>query len=383
MIPAHGGTLIDRVVPAAKRAELAQIAADLPKIELNSRETTDLGLIANGAMSPLEGFMTRAEFDSVLKSMRLPNGLAWPLPVTLTLKSDALASHAVPFDAALVDGDGNVVGVIHVEEIFTADLKTTAESALATSDDAHPGVGYLKEFGTTYAGGKVTVLDVPSHAPFEEYDLSPRQTRELFERNGWRTICAFQTRNPIHRAHEYLIKCALETVDGFLIHPAMGETKSDDIPADIRMQCYLALGKHYFPEKHVALSTFPYAMRYAGPREAILHAILRQNYGCTHFIVGRDHAGVGNYYGTYDAQHIFLEFRKEELAIEPVFFEHSFFCKRCEGMASQKTCPHGQEDRVFLSGTKVREMLVNGEKLPGEFTRREVAEILERHYATA
>lgn len=383
MIPAHGGTLIDRVVPVDERDALARRAADLPRIELNARETTDLGLIATGAMSPLDGFMTQAQYDSVLETMRLPGGLAWPLPVTLSLKSDELRSRETPFDAALVDPEGKTLGVIAVTEIFTADLEQSAQSTLRTTDDAHPGVQYLKKFGTTFAGGKVTVLDTPAHAPFEDYDLTPRQTRELFESKGWKTICAFQTRNPIHRAHEYLIRCALETVDGFLIHPAMGETKPDDIPADVRMECYLALGNHYFPDKHVALSTFPYAMRYAGPREAILHAILRQNYGCTHFIVGRDHAGVGNYYGTYDAQHIFLEFSNDELAITPVFFEHSFFCRRCEGMASQKTCPHSQEDRVFLSGTKVREMLANGEKLPVEFTRREVAEILERHYAPA
>lgn len=383
MIPAHGGRLINRLAQASDRDALRSHAASLPKIQLNNREMSDLTLIAVGAMSPLEGFMVRDEYEHVLDSMHLPSGLAWALPVTLSLKDDALANAPAPFVAALVSPEGETVGVMTVDEVYTVDHASEAKRALGTDDAAHPGVQYLGTISNTYAGGKVTLIDRPVHAPFESHDLLPAETRALFAEKGWEKVCAFQTRNPIHRAHEYLIKCALEMVDGFLIHPAMGETKEGDIPADVRMECYLTLIENYFPPKHIALSIFPYAMRYAGPREAIHHALLRRNYGCTHFIVGRDHAGVGNYYGTYDAQHIFSRFEPGEIGIEPVMFEHSFYCHKCGGMGSQKTCAHTADDRVFLSGTKVREMLAAGTSLPGEFTRAEVSAILARYYAPA
>jgi sulfate adenylyltransferase len=269
-----------------------------------------------------------------------------------------------------------------VEELYRPDKTREATLALGTADEAHPGVQYLKSTGATYAGGKVWMLERAKQGPFGSRELDPVETRALFAEKKWQRVCAFQTRNPIHRAHEYLIKCALEIVDGFLIHPAMGETKSDDVPASARMDCYLALMENYFPATNVALAAFPYAMRYAGPREAILHALIRQNYGCTHFIVGRDHAGVGNYYGTYDAQKLFLSIA-DQVEISPIMFEHSFYCRRCGGMASSKTCPHGNADRVMLSGTKVREMLQNGDALPEEFTRPEIAAILQKHYATS
>jgi len=383
MISPHGGTLVSRLIPREERDELRAYARTLPVIDMNAREASDLLLIAIGAMSPLEGFMGEAAYNTVLEHMRLPSGVVWSLPVTLAVSDESLSRRATPFAAALRSPEGEIVGVMSVEELYRPDRQREAALALGTGDEAHPGVQYLKSIGATYAGGKVWMIERGRTGPFADRELDPAETRDLFAQKKWDKVCAFQTRNPIHRAHEYLIKCALEIVDGFLIHPAMGETKSDDVPASARMDCYLALIEHYFPAGNVALAAFPYAMRYAGPREAILHALIRQNYGCTHFIVGRDHAGVGNYYGTYDAQKLFGRFTPGEIAITPVMFEHSFYCKRCGGMASQKTCPHAAADRVALSGTKVREMLVNGDALPEEFTRPEIAAILQRHYAQA
>jgi sulfate adenylyltransferase len=380
MIAPHGGTLVSRVLAASARDAARERALALPVIDMNAREASDLVLIAVGAMSPLQGFMGREAYRSVLDHMRLPSGPLWPLPVTLAVSAPDVLSLSPPFDAALRTRRGEVVGIITVEELYAPERDHEALRALGTSDAAHPGVQYLQSTGERYAGGPVWLFERVKDGPFARYELDPAETRALFAARKWERVCAFQTRNPIHRAHEYLIKCALETVDGFLIHPAMGETKSDDVPAGARMECYLALVQHYFPAAHVALSTFPYAMRYAGPREAVLHALIRRNYGCTHFIVGRDHAGVGNYYGTYDAQKIFSTFAPDEVGITPVLFEHSFYCRRCGGMASAKTCPHAADDRVVLSGTRVREMLAGGEPLPPEFTRREVAEILRRHY---
>jgi sulfate adenylyltransferase len=380
MISPHGGTLVSRVVPASERAAMTAYARTLPVIDMNAREASDLLLIAIGGMSPLEGFMGREAYESVLTSMRLPSGEVWSLPITLGVTDAAIAQRATPFAAALRSPDKTIVGIISVEQLYRPDKVNEAKLALGTDDEAHPGVQYLRSTGDTYAGGKVWLLDRVKTGPFGSRELDPAETRALFADKKWERVCAFQTRNPIHRAHEYLIKCALEIVDGFLIHPAMGETKSDDVPASARMDCYLALMENYFPATNVALAAFPYAMRYAGPREAILHALIRQNYGCTHFIVGRDHAGVGNYYGTYDAQKLFWSIANE-VEITPIMFEHSFYCRRCGGMASSKTCPHGNADRIVLSGTKVREMLQNGDALPVEFTRPEIAAILQKHYA--
>ncbi len=383
MIRAHGGQLISRVADPGERDILAGRAGTLPVITMNQREQSDLRLIAIGAMSPLEGFMTREEYESVLDTMRLPLGLPWTIPVTLSVGDDEIAGMTPPFEAALECEGGGILGIMEVEDLYRVDKEREAERVLGTTDDAHPGVRYLKSVGGVYAGGRVTLFDRMKDDRFEKYHLDPRETRILFREKALERVVAFQTRNPIHRAHEYLLKCALEMVDGLLIHPIMGETKSDDIPADVRMLCYEAIMENYFPRNRVALSIFPAAMRYAGPREAIFHAILRKNYGCTHFIVGRDHAGVGNYYGTYDAQNIFFEFEPGELEIVPMMFEHAFFCSRCGTMSSPKTCPHGKEDHLFLSGTRVREMLGRGESLPPEFTRREVAEVLEKHYRPA
>ncbi len=382
MIQAHGGQLVNRLADERERAALAAKAKTLPSIVLNRRELSDLALIATGAMSPLEGFMIRDEYESVLDSMRLPRGLPWTIPVTLSLKDGEKAPMRPPFEAALRAENGAVLGVMRVDDVYAVDKEREAEKVLLTRDAAHPGVQYLRSTGDTYAGGPITLFERMVDESFASYHLDPRETRILFKTKGWERVVAFQTRNPIHRAHEYLLKCALEMTDGLLIHPIMGETKSDDIPAAVRMLCYQAITSGYFPKDRVVLSIFPAAMRYAGPREAIFHAILRKNYGCTHMIIGRDHAGVGSYYGTYDAQKIFGAFEPGELEIVPMMFEHAFYCTKCATMGSPKTCPHGKEAHLQLSGTRVREMLARGEAIPVEFTRPEIAEVLERHYAS-
>lgn len=375
MIAPHGGRLVNRVAAGEQRDTLLATAANAPKITMNAREVSDLEMIGTGAMSPLEGFMGSADLDNVAKNCRLANGTVWPLPVTLSDKGAAVESGKTH---ALVDEAGNLLGVIDVTEVYAFDRDTEAQGCLGTTDDKHPGVQYLKGLGDAkYVAGTVWLLNMPEHAFANNHRLTPRETRVLFKTKGWNTVVAFQTRNPIHRAHEYLTKCALEMVDGLLIHPLVGETKSDDIPAETRMKCYETLLAGYYQPDRVALAVYPQAMRYAGPREAIFHALLRQNYGCTHFIVGRDHAGVGDYYGTYDAQNIFGTFAEGEIGITPMMFEHAFWDKVAGAMASNKTAAATKpEDKVFLSGTKVREMLTNGERPPVEFTRPEVADIL-------
>jgi sulfate adenylyltransferase len=372
----HGGRLVDRTVSAEEAERLPKAAARMPAVALNQRELADLEMIASGAMSPLEGFMGEADYLSVLANTRLTNGLVWSLPVVLSAKTPEQERLGPGSEIALVHEAGRVLAVMELADCYRVDHEREASTALGTTDDGHPGVQYLKTVSPVYLGGKIHLLQAPEHRDFRRYRLSPKETRVLFAARGWRRIAAFQTRNPIHRAHEYLQKCALELCDGLLIHPLVGETKSDDIPAEVRMRCYEELIADYYPRERVVLSVFPAAMRYAGPREAIFHAIVRKNYGCTHFIVGRDHAGVGNYYGTYDAQRIFDNYEAHELEITPLFFEHAFFCRACGSMATPKTCPHGAEQRVSLSGTKVREMLSRGEVPPAEFTRPEVARIL-------
>ena len=368
LIKPHGGQLIDRTAPRPDGVEA------LEKVILDSRELSDLDLIASGALSPLRGFMGREQYESVLKTMRLPNGLPWSLPVCLAVDEVPKGDRVV-----LTGEDGHLYAVLDVAEVFDYDAEREAELCYRTTDGAHPGVARVLGQKSRYLAGDVTVFKRPTPL-FPELALDPAETRALFAERGWRRVVGFQTRNPIHRAHEYLTKVALETVDGLLIHPLVGDTKSDDIPSTVRVDCYRKLLQGYYPTDRVVISAFPAAMRYAGPREAVWHAICRKNYGCSHFIVGRDHAGVGNYYGTYDAQLIFDEFEPHELDIEPMMFEHSFWCTKCGSMASNKTCPHGAEERIFLSGTKVREMLAAGEEPPIEFTRPEVADVLIEAY---
>ncbi len=376
MIKPHGGTLINRYVEEPERSSLIEKAANLPEIILDDKNISDLEMISSGAMSPLTGFLKKDDYQSVVETMHLANGVVWSIPITLAVGEQKANELKSAEQAALYDDAGHLLAVMDVEEIYTYDKENEAEKVYRTKYGEHPGVSYVYAQGDFLVGGKIYMLNKPNHSDFLEFRLDPAQTRAKFEENGWETIVAFQTRNPIHRAHEYLQKCALEIVDGLLIHPLVGRTKSDDISAEIRMKSYLVLMEKYYPSNRTMLSVFPAAMRYAGPREAIFHALVRKNYGCTHFIVGRDHAGVGNYYGTYDAQHIFKEFTREELDITPLFFEHAFYCKECGNMASAKTCPHDGSAHVFLSGTKVREMLRRGERPPVEFSRPEVADVL-------
>ena len=377
-IEPHGGTLINRMVDGETKNTLEQKARGLEQVTINSREISDLEMIATGGLSPLEGFMTRQDYASVVDFMRLKNGLPWTIPITLSIARKDAERLKEGNDVALINEQETLLGILHLEEKYGFDKEHEAQQVLRTTDEKHPGVQYLKSIGDVYLGGKISLINRPAHAEFLNYRLDPRETRALFKQKGWKRIVAFQTRNPIHRAHEYIQKCALEVTDALLVHPLMGDTKQDDIPGQVRMACYEALLGKYYPDTRSMLSIFPAAMRYAGPREAIFHALARKNYGCTHFIVGRDHAGVGNYYGTYDAHYIFDEFSPAEIGITPLFFDHTFYCKTCEGMASSKTCPHDAGHHVFLSGTKVREMLQQGEVPPMEFTRPEVAEILIR-----
>jgi sulfate adenylyltransferase len=346
------------------------------QLKLSARQTADFELLANGGFAPLEGFQGSEAWESVVERMRLPDGRPWSIPVTLASDSGREGERV-----ELIGHEGTELGSIEVEEVYERDLRREAELVYRTADESHPGVAALYREGPRTLAGRVESTALPRHIDeVAPYVMTPEESRATFQERGWQTVVGFQTRNPIHRAHEYLTKAALEIVDGLFIHPIVGETKDDDIPADTRMRCYEVLIDHYYPRDRVVLGVNPAAMRYAGPREAIFHALVRRNYGCTHFIVGRDHAGVGDWYGTYDAQHIFEEFEPGELGIEPLKFEHAFWCKISLGMATTKTSPSSPEDRVFLSGTKVRELLSRGERPPEEFTRPEVADVLIEAY---
>jgi len=372
-IAPHGGILINRIATEQKKAEFLKSSDNLARIQLDERAISDLVMIAIGGFSPLNGFLGEKDYQSVVNDMRLSNGLPWSIPITLSVSVTVADSLIIGNYIRLDDMEGRFIGILELTEKYSYDKKKEALNVYLTEDSNHPGVKVVYDQGEINLAGPIWLLERDEHPYFPNYQVDPIVSRKRFQELGWKTIVGFQTRNPIHRAHEYIQKCALETVDGLFLHPLVGATKSDDIPADIRMRCYEILLEKYFPSNRVILAINPSAMRYAGPREAIFHALIRKNYGCTHFIVGRDHAGVGDYYGTYDAQYIFSKYTSEELGIVPMMFEHAFYCKRTEQMATTKTSPSSPEERIHLSGTKVREMLRKGELPPPQFSRPEVA----------
>ncbi len=378
LIAPHGGKLVDRLATPEEKQDFLSKADSLPKVQLDQRATSDLVMIAIGGFSPINGFMGQNDYLGVVKEMRLASGLPWSVPVTLSVASEVAEPLDIGSLIRLDNPDGKFIGVLQLTEKYSYDKKLEAENVYRTDEDKHPGVKVIYDQGDINLAGPVWLLERSDHPQFPDYQIDPAASRAMFQEKGWKTVVGFQTRNPIHRAHEYIIKCALEIVDGLFLHPLVGATKSDDIPADVRMRCYEIMMDNYFPPERVVLAINPSAMRYAGPREAIFHALIRKNYGCTHFIVGRDHAGVGDYYGTYDAQEIFGEFEAEELGITPLKFEHAFYCTRTEQMATAKTSPAKKEERIHLSGTKVRAMLREGKTPPPQFSRPKVAEELAR-----
>ncbi len=373
-----GGTLINRVLDDTGATALKDAASKLPAITVSPAEVWDLKLIAIGGYSPLPGFMNEHDYASVIARGRLTDGTPWTVPITLSVKD---AGNLKDGDkATLKDESGKLLGSIQIQQIFARRFEHEAQGVFQTTDEKHPGVARIRAAGQWLVAGEVSVLPETLPGLEQGMEYRPAAIRAEIEKRGWKTVVAFQTRNPIHRAHEYLLRTALETADGLLIHPLVGETKGDDIPADVRTQCYRTLIDKYFPAERVILAALPAPMRYAGPKEAIHHALMRRNYGATQFIVGRDHAGVGSYYGTYDAQKIFETYEAGELGISNLNFEHSFWCKGVGGFATQKTSPFGKELQLTISGTRLRELLAAGEYPPPEIARPEIAEILMAYY---
>ena len=382
LITFHGNKFKNMVIDdVSGKDELINKAKRLPSIKLSTIEFSDLIMLGIGAFSPLEGFMDEDDYRGVLDNMRLTSGILWPLPVTLSVTNadDYKAGQTVALISPYSD---EVVGQIEIKDLFSYDRKTEALSSFGTSNPSHPGVKKLQQTGKYHIGGKIKIFNEGGYPQvFPEY-ARPCQVREIFAKKGWKEIVAFQTRNPMHRSHEYLTKVVLEIFDGLFIHPIVGKLKQGDIPAEIRMKCYKVLLDKYYPQDRVVLKVYPMEMRYAGPKEAILHAIIRQNYGCSHIIIGRDHAGVGNYYGAFEAQEIFDKLSDDDLKIKPIKMDWTFYCSECNSMASFKTCPHGKKSHKLISGTRLREMLASGKRPPEYISRPEVSDILIDYYQT-
>ena len=372
----HGDTLINKQLTSSEVENFRKRCGSQTPLVLDAVAEADLEMLSIGGYSPLTGFMTNVDRAGVAKEMRLQNGVMWPIPITLGIQEEHTQKLKPGSWVELVNENGAKRGVLEVTEVYSRDVNEEAQLVFGTTSSEHPGVAEMARRGPYCVAGPVWAYPNSQTPEFAKNRWAPTEARAYFAEKNWKKIVGFQTRNPVHRAHEYIIKCALEICDGLLLHPIVGFTKSDDIPAVVRMRCYEALIASSFPADRVLLSVLPAPMRYAGPREAVLHALVRKNYGCTHFIVGRDHAGVGNYYGTYDAQKIFERFSSAELGIQPLMFENSFFCRTCGQMGTSKTCPHDTSHHVSLSGTKVRELLKKGERPPPEFSRAQVADIL-------
>jgi sulfate adenylyltransferase len=380
LVNPHGGGPLKALLLQgdALKAEQAR-AKTLPQIKVSSREAGDIIMLGIGGFTPLDGFMTKADWQGVCDGMKMANGLFWPIPVTLSTDDEAVK---VGGEVALADGQtGEILATMKVTEKYAIDKAHECMQVYKTTDAAHPGVKMVMEQGKFNLAGPIKVLSTGGFKEkYGEQFMTPAETRAMFEKLGWKRIAAFQTRNPMHRSHEYLAKIAIETMDGVLVHSLLGNLKPGDIPADVRSEAISVLVDNYFAPNTVIQAGYPLDMRYAGPREALLHALFRQNYGCSHLIVGRDHAGVGDYYGPFDAQHIFDELPAGSLETQNMNIDWTFWCNKCGGMASQRTCPHTKDDRILLSGTKVRSMLSEGQDLPVEFSRPEVAKVLQKYY---
>jgi sulfate adenylyltransferase len=381
LVPPHGGTLKPLLMRGRELLDNRRRAQDLAQVHINSKESSDVVMLAMGAFSPLDGFMGQQDYREVVDRMQLGNGLLWPIPITVSVTRQQSKEIRIGQQIVLVDeASSDPMAVMTVEEIFSYDRAKEAREVFGTEEEAHPGVRRIYSQGEMYLGGPISALSEGIYPKLYQEFARPAETRKIFAQRDWSTVAAFQTRNPMHRSHEYLVKIAMEVSDGVLIHPIVGALKPGDIPAEVRLNCYQALIDRYLPAERVVLKVYPMEMRYGGPREALLHAIIRQNFGCSHLIIGRDHAGVGKYYGPFDAQKIFDQLEPGSLQIQPLKLDWTFWCHACGAMASMKSCPHGKENRLLISGTELRAMLSEGRHPPEQFSRPEVLEILMKYY---